>query len=105
MNLQETGQLLMLIQVVDNRRIDESVILTWHELLDDVELDVAREAVRMHRRESAAWLMPAHLLANVERILHADPAPEDEYGNRLELDEGALAARARIEGGRRAVTS
>lgn len=105
MNLQETGQLLMLIQIVDNRRVDEAVILAWQELLDDVEFAVAREAVRLHRRESVAWLTPAHVRANVERIVAAAVDPVDEFGNELPVDREALAARERMAGDRRAVTS
>lgn len=104
MNLQETGQLLMLIQIVDNRRVDEAVILAWQELLDDVDFPVAREAVRLHRRESVVWLTPAHVRANVERILSAAEDPADELGNPLPVDREALAARRRL-GDRRAVTS
>lgn len=96
MNLQETGQLLMLIQIVDNRKVDEAVILAWQELLDDVEFGVAREAVRMHRRESTAWLTPAHVRANVQRILAAEAGREDEFGNVLPVDGEALAARQRL---------
>lgn len=96
MNLQETGQLLVLIQMIDNRRVDEAVILTWQELLDDVDFAVAREAVRLHRRESTAYLMPAHVRANVERILAAAVDPEDELGNPLPVDAEALAARERL---------
>lgn len=105
MNAVETSQLLALVQAVDGRRVDETVIAVWLDVLGDVDYPVAREAVRMHRRESTAWLTPAHVIANVERIVHADPAPVDALDNPLPRDVEALAARDRLSGERRAVTS
>jgi hypothetical protein len=104
-NVQQTTELLVLIQIIDNRRVDEAVVIAWHELLDDVEFDAAREALKLHRRESTEWVTPAHVRANVTRILHADRWPTDEYGNALERDEPALEARERLTDARRAVTA
>lgn len=105
MNIEETSKLLGLIQVIDNRRVDEAVILAWVPLVDDIDYRVAVEAVTLHRRESSAYLLPAHVRANAARILGASEWPEDEHGNVLERDEAALAARDRLRSTRRAVTS
>lgn len=96
MSIVEVTELLTLAQVVDNRRVDEAVILVWHDLLEDVPFDAAREALRMHRRESTAWVTPAHIIAGVDRILQAVEEPVDGYGNRLDPDEAALAAQRRL---------
>ncbi|MFD4957118.1 hypothetical protein [Microbacterium sp. NPDC058389] len=96
MNIQQTSELLARVQVIDNRRVEEATILAWHELLDDVDLPTAVEAVRLHFRESTAYLTPAHVRQNVDRIRRADDDPTDEWGNHLPVDEPALAAHARL---------
>lgn len=98
MTIDETAQLLAEIQLIDNRRIEKLTIRAWHELVEDLPYPAATEAVRLHFRESTAYLTPAHVRANVDRIRHAVPDPTDELGNRMDRDEGALAAQARLEG-------
>lgn len=105
MNIQQTNDLLVRIQVIDNRQVGDSTVLAWHELVDDVDFDAAVEAVKMHFRESPAYLVPAHVRKNVDRILNAATFPEDEFGNPLEPDLAALQARARLAGRRQAVSS
>lgn len=105
MNIQETNALLTRIQVVDNRQIGDSTVIAWHVLVGDLDYAMAAEAVDLHFRESAAYLMPAHVRQGVERILLAGlGARDDEYGNALEVDAPALAAHQRLAA-RRAVTS
>lgn len=103
MNIEETSKLLGLIQVIDNRRVDEATILAWAPLVADVEYGVAVEAVNLHWRESTAYLLPAHVRANVARILGAEEHPQDEWGNYLEPDRAALAALGRVAPQRRAI--
>lgn len=101
MNIQETNALLTRIQVIDNRQIGDSTVLAWHELVEDLDYRMAVEAVRLHFRESTAYLVPAHVRAGVERILLAGlGAREDEFGNRLDVDEPALAAHRRLRAAR-----
>lgn len=61
MNLRETAQLLAKVQLVDNRQVDELTVREWHDLLGHIELAHALEAVRMHRRSSSDYLLPAHV--------------------------------------------
>ncbi|MDQ1127592.1 hypothetical protein QE428_002625 [Microbacterium sp. SORGH_AS 505] len=105
MNLAQTSVLLSEIQLLDNRRIDENSIVAWQKLLDDLDLDVALEAVRLHRRESTAYLLPAHVRDNVARILNVALDPEDEHGNKLDRDDAALAALERVGRARLAITA
>lgn len=99
MNIEQTATLLAEIQLIDNRRVDEEVIVSWHELVGDLGFAEAREAVVLHRRESATWLTPAHVRENVERIRVAAIGPrEDELGNVIEPDAAALAAARRLAG-------
>ena len=68
MDIQQTAQLLALIKVGDNRTVDRTVIAAWHDLVHDLPLDDALEAVRAHRRESTDYLLPAHVIGGVKRI-------------------------------------
>lgn len=106
MNFEQTALLLAEIQVVDNRRVDEATVLAWQPLLEDLVYEEAAAAVALHRRESTAYLLPAHVRANVERIRSALPAPTDDFGNALPVDGAALEAQRRLASrGVRAVTS
>lgn len=99
MNVQETAELLAKIQLIDNRQISDATVLEWWGLVDDLDIDVAVAAVDLFRRESTAYLVPAHVRQNVERILTAPEHPEDEWGNPLEPDRLAIAARERVQSG------
>lgn len=106
MNIQQTTELLTRIQIIDNRKVEEATVLAWHELVGDLDFDMAVEAAKLHFRESTAYLTPAHVRANVERMLVAGLGDrEDECGNRVEPDPVALAALRRARGDRKAVTS
>lgn len=100
MNIEETSKMLGLIQVIDNRRVDEATILAWLPLVEDLEYAEAVEAVTMHRRESTGYLLPAHVRQNVARIRSASPFVEDEFGNLLPVDEVALYAQRKIAAAR-----
>jgi len=92
MNIQETTDLLTRVQVIDNRRVEEATVLAWFELVGDLDHGLAVEAAKLHFRESTAYLTPAHVRANVERMLLASLGDrEDDYGNRIAVDPVALA--------------
>ncbi|GAA3948138.1 hypothetical protein [Microbacterium soli] len=106
MNIQETNQLLIRIQVIDNRQIGDSTVIAWHELVGDLDYGMAVEAVKLHQRESTAYLTPAHVRAGVERMLLASLGErEDEWGNRIEPDAVALAAYRCAVSGRKEIGS
>lgn len=105
MTIEEVGQLLVHAQAVDNRQIEEITILEWNELVADLDLQTAVEALRMHRRESKEWVTPFHIHANAERIRVAGLGSQrDEWGNTVETDAAALAAHQRLSNAK-AVTS
>ena len=106
MNIEETNQLLIRIQVIDNRQIGDSTVLAWHELVEDVDLATALEAVRLHFRESTQYLTPAHVRAGIERIRVAGLGPrQDEWGNDIEPDLPAVAAFERLHPNPKEITS
>ena len=105
MNAVEVGKLLAEVSVIDGRVVDEATVLVWMPLVGDLDYQTCVESVRLHRRESTAYLTPAHVRAGVARILLAGlGAREDEYGNTVETDGPALAAHRRLHPAK-AVTS
>lgn len=69
MNREEAGQLLAIIAMGDNRHIAPEHAVYWQNLLADIRLEDAAQAVATHRRESAEYLQPAHIvrLVRIER--------------------------------------
>ena len=70
MNIEEVAKVLAKVQLSDNRDIDERglVLAEWEDTIGDLPFDAAIEAVRMHRRDSTAYLTAAHVRANVQLI-------------------------------------
>ncbi len=76
MNRKDLEKLLTYIQAGDNRTLTAVDVVMWDQALPgSLTLDTAIAAVTMHRQESTAWLMPAHVIANV-RTLNAELARE-----------------------------
>lgn len=108
MNIQETNDLLVQIQVIDNRQVGDITVIEWHELVGDLDFREASEAVRLHFRESDAYLKPRHVRVGVERIRLAGLGPQrDEFDNDLPVDLPAVAAFERLasQTTRKAITS
>lgn len=60
--------LLIKASGVDNRIVSPSVAAEWASYLIDVSLDDALAALARHRRESAEYLIPAHIVQGVRAI-------------------------------------
>jgi hypothetical protein len=71
MDLREAFQLLTLASARDGRTVDREVAAVWAKDLERVEIGEAVEAATLHYRESTAWLMPNHVIANVRRVREA----------------------------------
>lgn len=98
MNAIEIGKLLGEISGIDNRQVDEGTVMLWIPLVGDLDFSQSIEAVRLHRRESTAYLLPAHVRQGVERILLAGLGTrQDEWGNDLDEDTAAVAAWRRLQ--------
>lgn len=106
MNFADTGKLLAFIGAVDRRIPGDAEIAAWQELLEDINLDDALNAVREHRRTSTDWIQPAHILNGVKkarskRIDTADTTLE-AFPNEVEgvsyLDELRALRRAIADG-------
>ena len=73
MNNSQVAAVLAKIQLGDNREIDDKgiVLREWHESIGDLRFEDAIEAVRLHRRESSAYLTPNHVRVGAQRARDA----------------------------------
>lgn len=90
MNAAEVGDLLARMALVDNRKPPETaedkaaMILTWLQLIGDLNHADAVQAIQEHYRESRDWLMPADIRRRVKAIRGArlsalpEPVPPPE---------------------------
>lgn len=67
MNTNELKQVLAKIHIGDKRDVDVVILRYWDELIGDLDVRDALEGVTIHRKETAAYLMPAHVIANAKR--------------------------------------
>lgn len=76
MTRSEIALLLGAIAARDQRTVGDTDVLAWHEDLDDIDFDDARQAVRLHFRDSTDRIMPAHIrrLARIVREERAKSA-------------------------------
>jgi hypothetical protein len=101
MDAVHTAKLLTLASAVDNRIVDELTIGSWQDAIGHLEYDLCRSALARHRAESTEYLLPAHIAANVKRII-AERADEDrrsrgaiepqQYAPRPDNEEAMVAA-------------
>lgn len=66
MTPREAAVLLTKLAAYDNRQPSEAAARAWAEVLIDVDLQEALDAVPEHFRQSTDWVMPAHILRIVE---------------------------------------
>jgi hypothetical protein len=71
LDLRETAQLLAVASSIDNRIVDQMTVGAWQEAVGHLSYTDCREALAMHRRESTEYLVPAHIVAGVKRLLAA----------------------------------
>lgn len=75
MNVEQTAALLAKIKLGDNREVTELVIMEWYDTVGHLPYDAAVDAVRVHRRDSTEYLMPAHVARIVARTLERQLPP------------------------------
>ena len=66
MDTREAFQLLTLASAFDGRTVDRETATVWAEVLADVSLTDATEAMKAHYREEGRWMMPAHVVQRVQ---------------------------------------
>lgn len=68
MTTEELTMLLVRIQVLDNRQVDQLTIEAWEPIIGHLNYDDALTAVNNHFRETVDYLRPAHIVQGVKRI-------------------------------------
>ncbi|GLU88915.1 hypothetical protein Agsp01_11700 [Agromyces sp. NBRC 114283] len=68
MNRSECAKVLAKIQLGDNRQVDQLVLDEWFDTIGHLNFEDAIAGVRLHRQESTAYLMAAHVIANAGRV-------------------------------------
>ncbi len=83
MNLNETKMLLKEIAAIDNRKLDEALALAWHAIVNHLDLETAKEALVLARRDSTInYLEPRHIVAWAKEAKHrATKSPLQEPSN------------------------
>ena len=88
MNKIECIDLLEEVAAIDNRKITEETINAWLAVLSHIPLEIAREALRLARKdERVNWLEPRHIVSwSREAAYKLDRAsgrniPEEPLGN------------------------
>lgn len=116
MNAEETGKILGLAALVDNRKVDVPVIVAWHQMIGDLPYADAEQAVRDHYATSRERIMPADIRERVsvvrsERLrINPVPAPpaeilDDPVAYRAALRESTQAILDGPDDDRRAIGS
>lgn len=71
MNRQELAAVVAKVKLGDNREVNDLVLREWFDTIGHLRADDAMQAVTMHRQESTDYLMPAHIIRNVRRVIDA----------------------------------
>ncbi|MCZ4509943.1 hypothetical protein O3Q52_17410 [Streptomyces sp. ActVer] len=66
MTLAETADLLSIAAAVDKRTLGEVDVRAWQMVLDDIDFEAARDALRAHYRETTKHVMPADIVRRVK---------------------------------------
>jgi hypothetical protein len=66
MTLAETADLLSIAAAIDKRTLGEVDVRAWQMVLDDIDFEAARNALRAHYRETTKHAMPADIVRRVK---------------------------------------
>lgn len=68
MTPREVNALLAYCALFDRRTLGDPETKAWHDVVGDLPLDVARDAVRWHYRRETRWIMPADIAVYAKRF-------------------------------------
>lgn len=86
----EVAKVLAFAATFDNRKVDDFTIESWRLVIGHLRYDDAMQAIALHRRESSAYLEPAHVIACARRV-----ATARHEANIRAIREGSEAERQR----------
>ena len=102
----EAAELLVLCSAYDNRTIGDGNALAWADVLNDVRLADAKDAVKAHYRRSAEFLHASEVRERVRALREArlaeaaEPIPPHEFLDDPEAYKAWMRqARSRIADG------
>jgi hypothetical protein len=81
----EVHQLLVEASAIDNRRVTKLTVQAWIPVVGKYPYDLALQAMREHFANSTEYLMPAHIVRGVRRLLAERPVRPPE-GKRWAVD-------------------
>lgn len=68
MNTEQLKNVVARIQAGDNRVVDTVTLAHWQQTIGELDYEDTIAAVVTHFKESTAYLLPAHVIANYRRI-------------------------------------
>lgn len=112
MNESETRMILAQASALDNRKVNDAMIIIWHTAFQGYAYDEVAWALRQHIQTSTEYLVPAHLIRSINEKRHeyrrSNPSGSLTGDAWLEQEREEIAAaeqcrRLRAEGHRYAV--
>jgi hypothetical protein len=92
----DAARLLALAQTFDRRTVGETDAAAWADALHDLPVDECAEAIRLHYRETDAWLMPAHVRQRVKYLRNARADRTHNLELRRAIEAGKAVDRDRM---------
>lgn len=69
MQITETADLLVLVAMLDNRRVDEGTVEMWHAIVGGYDFEDCKTAlINARQRDDISWLEPKHIVAEVRKV-------------------------------------
>jgi len=92
----DAAELLALAAAFDRRTVGQADAAAWADALYDLEPEDCAEAVRLHYRESTAWIMPGHVRQRVSYLKTARADRLHDIELRREIESGNAADRDQV---------
>jgi len=89
MTRQEIARTLALMAIYDRRIIDETTVIAWIPMLDDIAFTEANTAIIDHYKTNSDWITPADLRSRV-----ADQRRQAAESRRAQIEHVDAARRA-----------
>lgn len=66
----DTASVLEFLSLTDNRKVNEDMILAWHDAIGHLDFDLAKSAVTLAvQDDSISWVVPRHVLGKSKLVL------------------------------------
>lgn len=69
MKISETTELVALISMVDNRKVESATVEAWHLIIGGYDFeDCKRALISARQRDDINWLEPKHIVAEIKKL-------------------------------------